>query len=177
MVIDKRVLILLLCMIGLNTAHASLITKGFQWLGDGGYKAQGTLIYDDNFTTVTDSAGINFLEISFFDPSNALVFNTIDVQNGVVLYGSLDLTFDATTMEFLGSFDMGADTGNPGELFLAGDIGGASDLTDSETFATLDQIGVDTSITVFDIPEPGILALVGLGLAGIRFQRNRQARS
>lgn len=164
-----------------NIAYSSLASAEFNWLGDGGFRASGTFIYNDSLESISakgsiyDDAfnnGLDYLDISFYDPSDMLLFNTINVQGGVVSYEYLQFTFNPITMAFEDYFDFGAFSEDSEALYYVwGQMGSGDSYLERSDGVTLDSQAI-SAITArpATIPLPngltlfvtGILSLLGL---------------
>lgn len=175
-----------------GTANAALVSRNFEWVGttglngyNAGYSASGTFTYDDSFGIVAAEGvangdfnnGLESLTISFFDDTNALLntFNT--VVAGVINYDYLTFQFNTATQQFTNNFDMGQDSGEIFEYYIAGAIGGQSWLVESDSLDDLNTIVNGTTINVSAVPVPAAVWLFGSGLLGLmgvnRRSRNR----
>jgi len=167
-------------------AQASLITRQFEWSGEDGYTANGTFVYDDAFAIVTHgsgdygsrdgtpTAGLEELVISFFDPDDILLSTHVDVSGGVSSYSYLSFQFDTASQQLFGFFDMGQDDQITGEHYIAGEIGGGSELRSVELQSVLDAFAGGTEISVSPvIPEPGAALLFATGLLIVRARGRR----
>ena len=122
----------------------ALVDATFSWVGDAGYRAEGSFTYDDSFGTVSGDGtgatdGLQELTISFYDPSDTLLGTFDDVTAGNSVYEYLEFTFDTATRAITGEFDIGWDEENSGDFYLSGDIGFAAELT------SIDDGDMDTS--------------------------------
>lgn len=161
----------------MNYANAAQVTAIYETTFDGGHRAEGTIIYDDAIPIVSGfglgaANGIEFLDVTFFDPGNSELFSVVDVTGGVSSYFFLTTEFDTTTPNFLlGSpFDIGEDTGTLGEFFMSGSIGGASNLFDVPALNVIDTAN-PTTFTVSIIPEPSGLVVGLIGFLLMPFRR------
>ena len=176
------IFVLLLTCLSITTTAQSAFTSGsFNWTGINGYQASGIFTYDTTLPYISAEGadhgnfnnGLNYLEINFFDPAHALLYNAVDVQNGTVLYSYLNFNFNPSTKSFEGVFDMGSDTSTPGEYYLSGQIGFDSSITRVADYAQIDVIYENTTLAT---PEPSTFVLLGAGLGGLVFFR-RKART
>ena len=172
-----------------STVHAALVPADFSWVGDAGYKVQGTFIYDDAFALIEAEGsergdfnnGLDYLEVTFLDPGNSVLLNVTNAQNGIVTYEWLQFQFNPATATFEDGFDMGRDLGASGDYYVFGTIGDVSSIVDVDSRDDLDS-QTSTTITV-SVPVPGALSLVLLGFASVlgfsrqsnksRLRRNR----
>jgi hypothetical protein len=167
--------------------QAEAITFNFHWEGDAGYTMQGEFGYDETTapTIISESGAgptnaLDFLSVSFFDPSGNLTQSFNTVSGGVSQSGFFQFNFDTTTHTLFGGFNVGGGTGVIGEQFFGGTIGGLLELRQD-----VDQRGASIlldsqnpgEITVKKTPEPssmlGLLALGALG-AGSMVNRKQQ---
>ena len=161
--------------------QALAITFDYLWTGNAGYSASGAFGYDETTApTILSESGagptnyLNFLNVSFFDPSNNRLqsFDTVDA--GVSQSPFFKFNFDTSTHTLFGAFDVGGGTFVIGEQFLQGTIGSLLELKQD-----IDQMGASVvldqnsgEITVSErtsVPEPTTLSLglLGLGLLGL----------
>lgn len=165
--------------------QAQAITFNFSWQGDAGYSATGTFGYDETTapTIISESGAgptnyLDFLTVSFFDPSNNPLQSFNTVSNGVSESPFFTFNFDTTTQQLFGDFDIAGGTGVIGEQFFSGTIGTFLELRQdidqiSQSFQLDQNSGEITVIpvAVTPVPEPtsvfGLLALTGLGAASV----------
>lgn len=167
--------------------QAQAISFNFNWQGDAGYSATGTFGYDEttapNIISESGAGSTNFLQfltISFSDPSNNLLQSFSTVSNGVAQSPFFNFNFDTSSQTLFGAFNAGGGTGVIGEQFFLGTIGGLLELRQD-----VDQAGTSTLldsqnpgvITVTEtVPEPtsllSLLALGGLGASSVMKKQN-----
>lgn len=166
----RSIAIFLAAIASAGVANAALITAQYSIMFDGGYSAEGTITYDDSIPIVSGehdgpTNGIEYLDITFFDPSDVELYSFVDISGGVSNYEFLEIEFDTTTPNFLANsgVDLGQDTGAPEEIYLHGDIGATTQLFVGAGDVITDVIN-PTVFTVTVVPEPSTLALAALGL-------------
>ena len=89
-------------------------TLGFSWVGDLGYRIEGSMTFDpstaagqiayaigDDYTEGGQSAGVMDLMLSFIGPDGNVLETFNSVQNGVVTYAYLNFAFDLDTGLFV----------------------------------------------------------------------------
>lgn len=167
-----------------GSADAALVSRNFEWVGttglngyNAGYTASGTFTYDDTYSIVAAEGfengdfnnGLESLTISFdFLGDSGLQATTFyDVVAGVINYDYLTFEFNTATQQFTNMFDMGQDSGNIFEYYIAGTIGGQSWMVESDSLDDLNTIANATTITVSAVPVPVAVWLFGTGLAGL----------
>lgn len=137
--------------------------------GEGAHAASNYLLNNagsGTFTLAFDSAVMGFgLDIiDYYNPSGS---------NGITIaaYGTSGL---------IGSFNSFAANFQPNNTYFMGILSDAMDITSiviSDAGALSDIIGYDdlwiASAGTVNVPEPGALALLGLGLAGLGFTRRK----
>lgn len=167
--------------------QAAAITFNFHWEGDAGYTMQGEFGYDETTapTIISESGAgptnvLDFLTVSFFNPSGNLTQSFNTVTGGISQSSFFEFNFNTTTHTLFGNFNVGGGTGVIGEQFFTGTIGGLLELRQD-----VDQISASNlldsqnpgEITVKKTPEPssmlGLLALGALG-AGSMVNRKQQ---
>ncbi|MFM8333140.1 MAG: hypothetical protein ACKN9T_15755 [Candidatus Methylumidiphilus sp.] len=151
------------------SAGAEVLNAGLKWTGEGGYTVEGQFSYDDAFAIAEGlgagaTTGFQDLAVAFYDPGHNLLFSVVNIAGGVSSYDFLNVTFDTVTQAFTGAFDIGRESDTPGDLYLAGTIGGSSDLFNHNA-DSLDLITSGTTIAV--IPIPATVWLFGIGLASL----------
>jgi hypothetical protein len=166
---------------------AEAITFNFHWEGDAGYTMQGEFGYDETTAPIIISesgAGptnvLDFLTVSFFDPSGNLTQSFNTVTGGISQSSFFAFNFNTTTHTLFGNFNVGGGTGVIGEQFFTGTIGGLLELRQD-----VDQVNASNlldsqnpgEITVKKTPEPSsMLGLLALGalVAGSMVNRKQQ---
>lgn len=104
-----------------------------------------------------DGLGNGFLDISEVADLDDLLFGMS--QDGVSGFSLFDITFDVIETGFTG-------------LFLDGSVGGIDFLQDPP-FVFFDVLVNSSLDAVVAVPEPGTLALFGIGLLGLGLARRR----
>ena len=133
----------------------------------------GTLTVDSNYTQ--GSGGTLAMEID-----SLLSFDVLDISGIAALDGILDLTVDA-------GYAASAMDGDSFTIVEWDSFSGAFATVNGLNFATgkfftlhYGESGLTLTVnaqTVVGVPEPGTIALFGLGVAGIGFARRRRQRS
>lgn len=173
---------MLLC----STAQSAMVAANFSWVGDGGYQADGSFVYDNSLALIEAEGwagslnnfnhGLNYLEISFYDPAHNFLYRAVDVRSGVVSYALLAFSFNPSTMSFEGLFDIGEDTGVDGEYYIWGDIDGQDSHFEAVNGVILDsQARPNISVMPTLVSEPGIIPMLMAGLVCLLgfIKRNR----
>ncbi|MEH2256815.1 PEP-CTERM sorting domain-containing protein [Nostoc sp.] len=157
---------------------AQAIKLNFNWQGDAGYSATGSFSYDETtaptIISETGSGATNFLQflnVSFLDPSKNLLGTYNTVSGGVSQSSFFAFNFDTSTQTLFSPLNVAGGTGVIGEYFFQGTVGDSlqlrQDVDQQGTSTTLDQNS--GSIQVSQVPEPasllGLLAFAGLGVA------------
>jgi hypothetical protein len=155
---------------------AQAISFNFNWQGDfNGYTVKGTFGYDETTapTIITESGAgatntLDFLTVSFFDPSNNPLESFNTVAGGVSNSAFFAFNFDTSTQTLFGNFNVGGGTstdrtqlfGTIGDVLRLLEIGSFDGL-----FLDLQYPGV---VTVTEkVPEPSsILGVLALGVIG-----------
>jgi len=161
-----------------NVAYSSLASAEFNWQGDGGFRATGTFIYNDTLESVSAKGsnydggfnnGLDYLDISFYDPLNNLLFHTINVQGGAVSYEDLLFTFNPNTMAFEDYFDLGAYSEDSEALYYVwGQMGSGDSYLERSDGVTLDSQAIPAiAVRPATIPLPNGLALFVTGILSL----------
>lgn len=167
-------------MTGGDYASESCNADGFSCLGGLAILNQDTSPFDGRFPMPTDAANTNWLDSM---DSQEVQFSLAGLFTAVGFYltdpndvgGLMDIVFaDASSATFdLSNVFTGAHSSG-GAYYL----GFMSDMAiTSLVFRSNDEndgFGID-NVTVGTVPEPGTLALLGLGLAGIGAMRSRKS--
>lgn len=126
MIIKKRLInlsTLVFACYSLSLAAFAECTKvNFNWTGNAGFSADGTMVYDNTIPIVAGpefplpsdgfvgpTRGIESLEVMFFDDSDNLLNTHTPVSNGDSNYFFLRVSFNTSTLEFFSIFDVGLD--------------------------------------------------------------------
>lgn len=178
---------LVLVLLHASPERAEAIAFDISWTGSGGYSMTGMFSYDDSLigTGRIDETDLDSFMIEGF--LGAASIGTFDFFADTPLVGSdtFNFNFDTTTETFfVGGFsggddgqDWGVSTGGTscettGFGFSSGN--GSQGLCDGTGFVGSIPISSPTLVATRKVvPEPTILALVGLGLAGLGFARRR----
>lgn len=153
------------------SAGTEVLNAGLKWTGEGGYTVDGQLSYNNAFSIAEASGavattGFEDLAVEFYDPGHNLLFSVVNITGGVSSYDHLNLTFDTVTQEFTGIFEVGRESDTPGDLYLAGTIGGSSYLFNFNV-DSLDLITSGTTIAVTPVPIPAVAWLLGRASASL----------
>ena len=163
-----------------GTAQAALIDAEYSWTGAGGHSAVISFTYDDAFAIVSaedvgPTTGLESLSVTFYDPGMTMLGAFTNVTGGVSSYGFLFFAFDTVAGAFVPDsfFDVGADTGTPGEYYLYGEVGQYSVLVDVGDDEHTEIDGDDDLVLspVSDVPVPAAGWLLASGVlvaAGLR---------
>lgn len=140
--IGLAALIMQLCVVGAGLflavlalsprqAAASLVTAEYAWLGTAGWRADGTLRYDDAVAVPSARGagfgglvvGIDYLDFAIYDQTGLQRGAWVQVLDGVALYNTLRVTLNPSAMLFTGNLDMGNGNGTARAHFLQGTLG------------------------------------------------------
>lgn len=137
---------------------------------DSGHRAEGVLIYDNQFATVRadhlgPTHGIDYLDVTFFAPNGEELYSTIDVVDGVSHYRFLGVEFNTLHPSSRGDpdygfryrVDIGEDTMTDGVYWMEGGIGGG--VLRLRTFGRDVASQINSRFTYTTIPEPSAAAL------------------
>ncbi len=182
--VQKTLLLVATCVaLGTASVHADLVDATFRWEGDSGFVVSGNIRYDDAINPVVGSGfgattGLDFLDLSVFDPADTLLFSTTNVSGGNSDYQYLNVSIDtvAQVISAGSTFDIGDDSlaGDPNEYFLFGTVGSSIVLFNGQS-ATIDRNSGDVAFTSSaPVPEPAALGLVGAAVALSALRRRRQ---
>lgn len=161
----------------LAIAHpAQAIAFHFNWQGDAGYSAIGSFGYDETTApSIISEAGpgstsvLDFLTVSFFDPSNNPLQSFNTVAGGVSNSAFFAFNFDTSTQTLFGTFNVGGGTSTVGTQFFNGTIGGLLRLREigSSGNILLDSQDPGVVTVTEKVPEPSsILGVLALGVMG-----------
>ncbi|MBR8841159.1 MAG: hypothetical protein DSM106950_46270 [Stigonema ocellatum SAG 48.90 = DSM 106950] len=127
----KKLFTIVLCAVlsfGIIGAKPALaVTFDFNWKGDAGYTAEGSFSYDEEEgNSVITLNKLEFLKITFFDPTNKLIKSYVNVKDGksTGVDPYLEFNFNTSTKSLVDSFDVGeSNTVGENDYYLHGTVG------------------------------------------------------
>jgi hypothetical protein len=171
-------LTLLAILLSPMAANADLIIADFEWTGTGGYTMEGYFIYDR--AAAADGA-IRDGEVQQLFFEGFLNGVSLASNSTAPWLGDFNFNFDAVAGQFfLGGFNSGPSGQNWNVPIAAGSgLGFRSGTTTSylalEGVGPVGRIdGTPLTVTSVRVPEPGTLALFGIGLFGIGLARRKR---
>ena len=187
--IKSTFLALLAVLLSPMAANADPISYDISWSGDGGYTMTGMFSIDDSLlgTGAIDATALLSFNIEGFLASVSV--GTFDFFADAPLIGAdtFNFNFDTDLEAFIvGGFsggptgqDWGTSTGGgscstTGFGFSSGSGSQGLCIGEGWVFASSIPIGSSTLEAARTVPEPGTLALLGIGLAGLGLMRRRR---
>ena len=156
--------------VGLSTANALSVSTG------AGVAANATVIYDGDTNGTPNTSGLGGIDVTDSGANSVLRLLVESDQAGVVFR----ITFhDGAVNTFLDLVTTGGNTFGSPQL-LSGNLAALNqDILKNVGAITIDVFGptsFDVSMKQFTtaVPEPGSLALVAIGLAGLRYAGSRR---
>ena len=140
-------------------------TIGYVSLGDGG---SITLRFTDNSLTGSGSSALD-LWIFEIGPDEEDTF--VEISKDGVNWSSVGKVFGSTSGIDIDAFGFG--TGDFFSFVRLTDDTNEGDQTGASVGADIDAVGAITTAPPVVVPEPGALAVIGLGVAGLGFARRR----
>ena len=117
--------ILIVFIVWVNNAQA--VTVNFEWQGSTGYKAKGTLSYDEEtvpkIITEQGEGTTNYVDnfsISIYNSEDQLIAAYDNVKNKLANGKYFQLNFNTQTKQLIGKIDVGGESS--GEIYLKGKV-------------------------------------------------------
>lgn len=133
----------------------------------------------NNDTTTRETVFSTTFDLTGYDESTAMITGLWGVDNSATIFlnnnnTNVALEFGTSSFSSLTNFSIS-------DLFVSGINTLTIELTNGYPDLNRDDIGPlalrfdDLKLTAIQVPEPGTLALIGIGLAGLGFSRRKKA--
>ncbi|MDJ0939802.1 MAG: PEP-CTERM sorting domain-containing protein [Woeseiaceae bacterium] len=171
--IKNACMALIVVLLSSTVANADPIQFVFEGTSTSGWNAVGVFVLDDSDLIAGNNLVSAFTSWSFTWTNGIDTLTNDDSNNSLLPYGSIfvvDDLFNVITVDMCSDVCNGVGEDWP-EFFVGLDGWNASITPEGECCVAIDEFPTGSWSNAMSVPEPGTLALLGIGLVGLGLRR------